>query len=539
MPSRPVSPHKARGSSMPESPTKKKGGGSAGGPEGLLGAVKLVVRTFIEEDHFRTLHGVLSDQWKSCHSLTAAIRLMEAHGVTITSEEEQRLKDLPEENMIDALVNKMPQQNQEQFEHFFLQLSLIASTTTRLREALEHGRPDQIEEALENAENVGIVSYLLKMAVVQGGSEVKAKNDEADNWRVHTQGRMEPLLQSQADNVKQQKLLAKAKASLGGQQMDAIERTKTFLLGFISSSEHSLMHASLIAWNVAVQNARKEEEIYRDYEERLQRATTRLAEHKSKQLANVRQMMTSYYSALQNETCSKVLSAFRDHAVASREARLATEEQKKLQAQLDEVSELKKATAKSFLGRMCSGNESMIKSIGFASFVAYREISKVEKQRESEMTKKNAEVSKFQIKCTGTQKGVIKRFLCSTDSGLLYGAFNNWVILTQDEKEVGVMKKAIDEQMDKLSSFAERNKNAAMTGMLRLAESLETGAIFVVFSEWKKDTRIERVKRYGKEKNAKRRQQLNGVKGLFKTFASELDMGLREPTPRVEPPAKK
>eukprot|EP00971_Amphidinium_carterae_P031283 616059-Amphidinium_carterae.1 len=38
--------------------------------------------------------------------------------------------------MIDTLVMRMPQQSREQFDHFFLQLSLIASTTTRLRSSL-------------------------------------------------------------------------------------------------------------------------------------------------------------------------------------------------------------------------------------------------------------------------------------------------------------------------------------------------------------------------------------------------------------------
>jgi len=37
-----------------------------------------------------------------------------------------------------------------------------------------------------------------------------------------------------------------------------------------------------------------------------------------------------------------------------------------------------------------------------------------------------------------------------------------------------------------------------------------------------------------KEKNEKRKQQLNGVKGLFKNFAAELETGLKQGTPRVE-----
>merc|ERR1712054_253422 len=138
---------------------------------GLAGAVKLVVKTFLEQKHYQQLHGYLSEEWSNCHSLTAAVRLMEAHGVYVSPDEEQRLANLPEDRMIDALVMRMPQQSREQFEHFFLQLSLIASTTTRLRAALESGDERAVEDVLDSAENVGILPFLLKMAVAQAGQE--------------------------------------------------------------------------------------------------------------------------------------------------------------------------------------------------------------------------------------------------------------------------------------------------------------------------------------------------------------------------------
>jgi len=120
---------------------------------GLAGAVKLVVKTFLEQKHYQLLHNLLSEEWSHCHSLTAAVKLMEAHGVHVSPEEEGRLQKLPEDRMIDSLVGRMPQQSREQFEHFFLQLSLIASTTTRLRASLEAGNENAVEEVMDSAEN--------------------------------------------------------------------------------------------------------------------------------------------------------------------------------------------------------------------------------------------------------------------------------------------------------------------------------------------------------------------------------------------------
>merc|ERR1740130_2087295 len=124
---------------------------------------------------------------------------MEAHGVFVPPDQEARLALLPEDKFIDALVMRMPQQSREQFEHFFLQLSLIASTTTRLRTALEAGNTQVLEEVLDAAENVGILQFILKMAVTQAGNEVMTREAEHDNWLTKTDITMAPLLRGQAD----------------------------------------------------------------------------------------------------------------------------------------------------------------------------------------------------------------------------------------------------------------------------------------------------------------------------------------------------
>merc|ERR1719321_1482011 len=107
---------------------------------------------------------------------------MEQYGVHITPEEEKRLYTLDEAAMIDRLVSRMPQQTKDQFEHFFLQLQLVVSTATRIRTGLEEGQPKVIEEALNDAEQTGIIPYILKMTLVQAGSEVSALSIQHENW---------------------------------------------------------------------------------------------------------------------------------------------------------------------------------------------------------------------------------------------------------------------------------------------------------------------------------------------------------------------
>merc|ERR1712050_457610 len=79
-----------------------------------------------------------------------------------------------------------------------------------------------------------------------------------------------------------------------------------------------------------------------------------------------------------------------------------------------------------------------------------------------------------------------------------------------------------------------RNGKSAKSCMDRAAEATELGAMLVVFSLWKREAKVERMRRYARDKNVKKKNQLLGVKGLFKNFANELEAGLKEGTPRVD-----
>merc|ERR1711988_2086509 len=84
----------------------------------------------------------------------------------------------------------------------------------------------------------------------------------------------------------------------------------------------------------------------------------------------------------------------------------------------------------------------------------------------------------------------------------------------------------------KFGSFGARNKASAGSAMDRAAAATELSTYIVIFCYWKRETRVNRMKRYAQDKNNKKKQQLIGVKGLFKNFANELEAGLKDGTPR-------
>merc|ERR1719503_328964 len=97
----------------------------------------------------------------------------------------------------------------------------------------------------------------------------------------------------------------------------------------------------------------------------------------------------------------------------------------------------------------------------------------------------------------------------------------------------------MENNQKKMAGFLGRNKGSADSVMQKAAEAADLQVQLAPFHYWKREAKIEGMRRYGQGKDGKRKEQLAGVKTLFKDFASELDAGLKAGTPRVETGAER
>merc|ERR1719291_388289 len=130
-------------------------------------AISFVSQQFLDEKHYRKMHQDLSRSWCSMNSLSAAMQLMEQYGVKLTEEEMSQISGMDEGSQISFMIGKMPTQSNDQFQKFFLQLQLLVSTATRVRQGLEAGQADCVEEALDDADASGVAKFISRMAIVQ------------------------------------------------------------------------------------------------------------------------------------------------------------------------------------------------------------------------------------------------------------------------------------------------------------------------------------------------------------------------------------
>jgi len=501
---------------------------------GLGGAVKLVVKTFLEQKHYQDLHKYLSDEWSNCHSLTAAVRLMEAHGVHVSPDEEGRLAQLPEDRMIDALVMRMPQQSREQFEHFFLQLSLIASTTTRLRAALETGNSEGVEEVMESAENVGILQFILKMAVAQAGQEVKSHIQDHEDWLAVTADRLSPLLQSQANGAAAAKALAEAKAELGMHHSEANEKSKKVLMRMAGGSESALKALAFTSWHDLIQTMKREAEIRKEYAEEIAQAEQRLQDYILQQTNIMRNMINKKHMNSTEELIAACFNAFVEELKGKTDRLQKEAEMKALEEKMAQFHSDQAAKSKKVMARMNAGSDQGLLTMCLTAWVQFIAEYNKNKDFENAVKAEEKKIAEFMKSHNESSKSVLNRMSAATDSGLVQSCFKGWVDFFLEQKKANELEDIMANAQGKFSTFGARNKASAGSAMDRSAAATEMSSLIVIFWYWKRETRVERMRRYAKDKNLKKKQQLVGVKGLFKNFANELEAGLKEGTPRVE-----
>merc|ERR1712072_138117 len=110
----------------------------------------------------------------------------------------------------------------------------------------------------------------------------------------------------------------------------------------------------------------------------------------------------------------------------------------------------------------------------------------------------------------------------ANDTGLMQTCFKGWNDIYQEQKKANELQDMLNSNNSKFSEFSNRNKASAGNCMDRAAYLQELNYYTMFFLYWKKETKVARMRQYAKEKNNKKRQQLIGVKGLFRNFANEL-----------------
>merc|ERR1719335_1509268 len=402
---------------------------------------------------------------------------MEQYGVTISPEEEKRLFAMDEGAMIESLVARMPQQTKEQFEHFFLQLQLIVSTATRIRTALEQGTPGVIEEALNDADQTGILPYILKMSIVQAGSEVTALTQQHETWSADTESRMSQLLRGQDDAMQAQKQLAAAQAQLGHFQGSHKDKAYKAMMGVAGKNDRAMMDSFITNWKSVVDRTKKEAEIRVEYEERIAAAQKRLFDYKQSQNKNSKGVLLRQAAAGDSALIAEVFAFLCKEPQQRKADEEAAKKLAEIEAKLAAQAGKNKDNAKAVLMRNLAQGDNMLMDVCMEAWKSWLVEYKKNKETEDAVKAAEQKVAEFMKSKSEGAKGVIDRMNAATDSGLVEHVISTWVQYFKDQKKAEEMEAILNGANSKFGAFSERNKAGAMSAGQKATAVKEYGLI--------------------------------------------------------------
>jgi len=305
------------------------------------------------------------------------------------------------------------------------------------------------------------------------------------------------------------------------------------LMGLAGNSSAALLAMSFHEWHEALVERKREDEIRVEYAEEIEAAEKRLNDYVETQTATMRKMINKRHSDAEGGIVMSCFQSLVDEWKAKGDRLAKEEEMKQLEERMAKFSKDQKAKSKGVLSRMNAGSDQGIMQMYLQSWVQYHEDYLKNKAFEDAVKAEELKIAEYKKKQKDNSASVMNRMSAASDSGLVQTVMQAWVEVFVEQKKAFEMEERLA-KAGNFGSFNSRNKSSAKGCMERAAEAEEMSVYIVCFWYWKRETRVQRMTRYARDKNVKKKQQLIGVKGLFKNFANELEAGLKEGTPRVE-----
>merc|ERR1712193_253021 len=265
-----------------------------------------------------------------------------------------------------------------------------------------------------------------------------------------------------------------------------------------------------------------EAEIRVEYEERIEAAQKRLFDYKQSQKGNAKGVLLRQAAAGDSALIGEVFGYLCKEPQGRKADEEAARKLAEIEAKLAAQAGKNKDNAKAVLMRNLAQGDNMLMDVCLEAWKAWLVEYKKDKETEDAVKAAEAKVAAFMKGKSEGAKGIIDRMNSATDSGLVEHVVSTWVQYYKDLKKAEEMEALINGGAARFSSFSSRNKQGAMTAGQKATAVKDYGLINHAMLLWIEVTKVERMLRYYQARVDNRKQQLQGLQGMFQNFSSQL-----------------
>ncbi|CAE7946045.1 RCBTB2, partial [Symbiodinium sp. KB8] len=266
-------------------------------------------------------------------------------------------------------------------------------------------------------------------------------------------------------------------------------------------------------------------------EQRLRELEQKKREFKERQVRGARGLLNRQAAARQREVA---LDCFWSWHGVVRERKSEDDLATKLQdfrARLRRMKESQAMKADSFFLKASTYSESALMHSCFQAFAAARREVAEEAACRAQLQKSQQEIEKFQQSKSSTAKRIIREMCCCTEMGLVTEAWAAWVMSHGQALEERALQQQLDEGASRRELIRRRSKESGHKVAEKLRAQRDVTALLEVLAAWRIHSRVEGKTRHHRVRVDAKRQQLQGVQTMFRSFATQLEYQLTQSQP--------
>jgi len=340
------------------------------------------------------------------------------------------------------------------------------------------------------------------------------------------------MMRGQDDAMAIQRKLAAAQAQLGHFGASHKDKAMKAMMGVAGKNDKALVADLFAHWKGVKVSILAEKRIREEYAERIEAAQKRLFDYKSSQKGNAKGVLLRQAAAGDGALLAEVFGFLCKESRQRMDDDAAASKLAEIEAKMSAHGAKNKDNAKAVLRRNLASNDRQFMDVCFECWktfiVEYRKV----KETEDAVKEAEAKVAAFMKNKSEGAKGIIDKMNAATDSGLVEHVMSTWVQYKLDEKKAKEMEDMLNGNNDRFASFGARNKAGAMSAGQKATDVQNYGLVNHAMILWIEVTKVERLLRYYETRVTGKKQQLQGLQGMFRNFAAQLETGLKEGTPR-------
>jgi len=494
--------------------------------------ITIQLQQFLDEWHYRVLHSNLAYTQDRNQCVVKALEILEFCGIELSRSEKEQLAEADEEAMVDYLVKKMPTDCRQGFEHFALQLQLVISTSTRIRHAVDDNANEEIQKVMDDVDQ-GVTQQILKQVVVEAGTEIGQLRELHDGWMRPTDDRVKRLSAASWEADRLQEELATVRSKLAGFGKEQNAKSKKMLTSMAGNNEKALIQACMSAWVADHIQYREDKDIHEKFRKEIEDTKATLERYKMGNLGQIGGLMESRSSTAKKELMEDIMQIWKD-CLKDKKKQLAMEQEQKLLAeQIAKEKAKQQANKMKVMKRLAAGKDGNLLLYCLQAWQAALQEARQDKELAGAVAAAEAQLKEYMKKKSAEARGVLNKVAGGSDSALVSMCMKAWIEGLQESKRSKVLEGEVKAVENKQKALSKKQKAGAKGICERLNKEEDLNFIAHVFYQWLTEARLERLSKHYQGLLAAKKDQLDAVQQMFKSFATQLEAGMTS-TPRSQ-----